>query len=235
MAVAERYDEIAENHGEVDRVVSTYRSLVETPSFLKALGPVEGTSVLDFGCGTGAYTRLLRRRGAHPVVGVDISPGMVEAARRIEEGQPLGLRYEVHDMADMPVLGAFDTVVAVAVLHYARDRRMLDRMVLRARDNLVPGGRLLAYVGNPRLPSGTAQMNGFLIDMPEHPVDGDPCPVTIPTASPTVLPARYWSCEAMEDSLRGAGFDQVRWEPVAGIPPGAGEPLNLLLSARVPA
>ncbi|QUX26789.1 hypothetical protein KGD83_15485 [Nocardiopsis akebiae] len=60
-------------------------------------------------------------------------------------------------MADTPALGVFGTVVAVAVLHYARDRRMLDRMVLRAGENLTP-------------------------------VDGSPCPVTIPTAPPTVLP-----------------------------------------------
>ncbi|QUX26790.1 class I SAM-dependent methyltransferase [Nocardiopsis akebiae] len=58
----------------------------------RAFGPVQGTSVLDFGRGTGSHTRLLRRRGAHPVVGVDIFPGMVEAARRIEERRPPGLR-----------------------------------------------------------------------------------------------------------------------------------------------
>ncbi|MEU8538510.1 tRNA-dependent cyclodipeptide synthase [Streptomyces sp. NPDC048717] len=232
VTLTEQYDEIASDYIDVERVFSTYRGLIEIPSLLHALGPVEGNSVLDIGCGSGAYTRLLRQRGADRVLGVDLSPGMVETARRLEEAEPLGVRYEVHDAIDMPVLGAFDVAVAVAVLHYADSREALARMLRRARANLVTGGRFLAYVGNPRLPSGVAQMNGLVVNRPDDPRDGDPSPLTIPTIPPTTLPARYWSCETMEEALRENGFGHVAWEPVKGIPAEGWEPVNLLLSAR---
>ncbi|BAU83478.1 hypothetical protein SLA_2552 [Streptomyces laurentii] len=227
-----QYDEISSDYTDVERVFSTYRGLIEVPSLLHALGPVEGASVLDIGCGSGAYARLLRQQGAARVLGVDLSPGMIDTARRLEEADPLGVRYEVHDAADMPVLGAFDVAVAVAVLHYADSRETLARMLRRVRSNLADGGRFLAYVGNPRLPSGTAQMNGLVVNRPDDPRDGDPSPLTIPTTPPTTLPARYWSCETIEAALGETGFGPVVWEPMKGVPSYAGEPVNLLLSAR---
>jgi len=77
-------------------------------------------------------------------------------------------------------------------------------------------------------------MNGVVVDRAADAGGGDPYPVTVPTVPPTVLPARYWSCRALEEALRSAGFEQVRWEPVEGVPAGAGGPINLLLSARAP-
>ncbi|MEV3873412.1 tRNA-dependent cyclodipeptide synthase [Streptomyces sp. NPDC049906] len=232
LTLTEQYDEISSDYTDVERVFSTYRTLVEEPSLLKALGPVDGATVLDIGCGSGAYTRLLSRRGAERVLGVDVSPGMVDVARRWEQRDPLGVRYEVHDAIDMPVLGAFDAAVAVAVLHYADDREELTRMLERTRANLVPGGRFVAFVGNPRLPAGTAQVNGLVVHRPDRASDGDPSPLTIPTTPPTTLPARYWSCGTIEETLRATGFDDVVWEPLQGLPPGVEQPVNLLVSAR---
>jgi tRNA-dependent cyclodipeptide synthase len=232
VSLTAQYDEISSDYTAVERVFSTYRGLIEVPSLLHALGPVEGASVLDIGCGSGAYSRLLRQQGAARVLGVDLSPGMIDSARRLEEAEPLGVRYEVHDAADMPALGTFDVAVAVAVLHYADSRETLARMLRRVRSNLVDGGRFLAYVGNPRLPSGIAQMNGLVVNRPADPRDGDPSPLTIPTTPPTTLPARYWSCETIEAALGETGFGPVVWEPMKGVPSYAGEPVNLLLSAR---
>lgn len=232
LTLIEQYDEISADYTDVERVFSTYRTLIEIPSLLRALGPVEGAAVLDVGCGSGAYTRLLRRRGAADVLGVDVSPGMVEVARRFEERDPLGVRYAVHDAVGMPELGRFDAAVAVAVLHYAENRTALRSMLESVRANLVPGGRFVAYVGNPGLPAGTVQMNGLVVHRPENARDGDPSPLTIPTIPPTVLPARYWRRETIEEVLLEAGFHDPVWEPLDGLPQGSGEPVNLLLSAR---
>ncbi|MBU2668955.1 class I SAM-dependent methyltransferase [Actinoplanes bogorensis] len=56
-----------------------------------------GTEVADVGCGTGRLEPYLAGRGVRPR-GVDLSPGMVEVARRDNPGFP----YEVADLRDLP-------------------------------------------------------------------------------------------------------------------------------------
>lgn len=62
--------------------------------------------VLDVGCGAGRFCLALQERG-HPVVGIDASPGAVEACRRrgVQDVRPVAL--EEVDTS----LGTFDTVV----------------------------------------------------------------------------------------------------------------------------
>lgn len=53
---------------------------VEQSAVLELLTPVSGRTVLDAGCGTGRYTRLLSALGAR-VYGADVSPAMLARAR----------------------------------------------------------------------------------------------------------------------------------------------------------
>jgi SAM-dependent methyltransferase len=76
---------------------------------LAALDAVPGTRrALDVGTGSGAVARLLAERWPDAEVnGVDVSPGMVEEARRLGRGE----RYAVGDAAALPYEdGAFDLV-----------------------------------------------------------------------------------------------------------------------------
>ncbi|MCC2276589.1 methyltransferase domain-containing protein [Streptomyces sp. ET3-23] len=228
-----QYDEIAAHYREVDRVVGPYREGVEIPSLLHAIGGLNGASVLDLGCGVGPFTRVLRRQGAAAVLGVDASVAMIELARRREREEQLGVRYEVHDITGLPVLGAFDIVTAALVLHYADSRSTLERMCRSAYANLAPGGRLLAIVGNPGLQPEISQPNGFVLHRPDQLRDGDPYTISIPTTPPTSLAVHYWSRAAYEEALQNCGFTDVSWEPMLGLPADA-EPVGLLFSARRP-
>jgi SAM-dependent methyltransferase len=51
------------------------------PFVIRELGPLEGTHVLDLGCGEGYVARLAAEAGAASVFGVDISAEMVKSAR----------------------------------------------------------------------------------------------------------------------------------------------------------
>ncbi len=78
-----------------------------------------GCRVLDAGCGTGAAAVEMAARGAE-VVAVDISPALIEIARK---RQPDGLKGSIEwrsgDMLD-PALGRFDHVIAMdSMIYYA--------------------------------------------------------------------------------------------------------------------
>jgi magnesium-protoporphyrin O-methyltransferase len=83
---------------------------------------LRGARLLDAGCGTGALSIDAARRGAD-VVAVDISPSLIEIARRRlpVDLSPSAIRFVAGDMLD-PGLGAFDFVVAMdSIIHYHPD------------------------------------------------------------------------------------------------------------------
>lgn len=57
---------------------------VEQSTVLRLMPPVVGLCVLDAGCGTGRYARLLLERGASKVVALDSSEAMLKAAKPLE-------------------------------------------------------------------------------------------------------------------------------------------------------
>jgi len=108
------------------------------------LGPIcAGETVLDLGCGAGADTciaaLLVGSRGR--VVGLDITPAMVEKARR--NARLAGLpNVEVHeaDMARAPLQDAcVDVVISNGSINLALDKASVFREASRV---LRPGGRL---------------------------------------------------------------------------------------------
>jgi ubiquinone/menaquinone biosynthesis C-methylase UbiE len=60
-----------------------------------------GSRVLDVGCGTGRTTIPLYEEG-YEVVGVDITPAMIDTARSIASQQGLAINYEVGDATHLP-------------------------------------------------------------------------------------------------------------------------------------
>jgi SAM-dependent methyltransferase len=97
----------------------------------------------DFGCGVGRMTRALARR-FDEVVGMDISPRMVELARRLNRDSTtarfvVGGESEVNKLPD----AHFDLVVCVLVLQHLRSRREAERVVTALTRTLAAGGALV--------------------------------------------------------------------------------------------
>ena len=93
------------------------REYINNPALFKLVGNLAGRRVLDAGCGEGYNTRILAKKGAK-VVGVDISPRMIELARQAEDREPLGIRYEVASFSELSLFddASFDVVVSTMAL-----------------------------------------------------------------------------------------------------------------------
>jgi SAM-dependent methyltransferase len=78
-----------------------YRDALNTPAFMEILPTIDGLSGLDVGCGEGANTRELARRGAR-MTAIDIAPTFIRHAQEAESAEPLGIWYQVADGMALP-------------------------------------------------------------------------------------------------------------------------------------
>jgi 2-polyprenyl-3-methyl-5-hydroxy-6-metoxy-1,4-benzoquinol methylase len=108
-----------------------------------------GRRVLDAGCGVGYGADLIARAGAATVVGVDVAPEAIEAARQGVDGR---VQLLVADLRALPFGdGAFDLAVCFEVIeHLAEQDLVLDEM----RRVLAVNGLLIVSTPNPRVYPG---------------------------------------------------------------------------------
>ena len=93
---------------------------------------LRGARVLDAGCGAGQMTAELAARGAD-VLAVDISPALVEIARRrLPEGLPGRVTFAAGDMLS-DKLGRFDHVMAMDSLIYYGDSDICNALETLAK------------------------------------------------------------------------------------------------------
>ena len=208
-----QYAKIAEMYAEADQHV--VRAEAERPTILRALGELAGATVLDLASGAGGYTRLLVERGARSVVGVDASAEMIAVAQHTDSPANRHLRYEQHDIAELPVLGAFDLVVAVFLLNYARSRDELAAFCRVAFANLRSGGRMVGCVPNSELDRSRPldPRYGMQIDDTVDPVDGQEIAMTLIFTQPVTIRYRHWTFDSYRDALESAGFRDIEFVP----------------------
>jgi ubiquinone/menaquinone biosynthesis methyltransferase len=130
--IADRYDLIT--------VVLSYGQDRRWKQRLVSLAPVDAdTRVLDLACGTGDITYAMQARGARSV-GLDITPRMVEIARR--KRQSSGAQFLVGDMMALPFGdGVFDVVTTG---YGIRNVPVIAQALTEIRRVLRPGGLLLS-------------------------------------------------------------------------------------------
>lgn len=133
------YDGVAELYADV---FSDIRVRRDEWRWLTGHFPTHPVRVLDIGCGNGALLRALGDRVASGV-GVDVSAGMIAAARKAD-GELAGgagkLRFEQIDGPTLPFADAsFDVVVSLLSFRYLD----WDPVMNEIRRVLAPGGKLL--------------------------------------------------------------------------------------------
>ncbi|MFJ8647704.1 class I SAM-dependent methyltransferase [Streptomyces sp. NPDC093546] len=212
----QQYDEIGEAY-EGFKALPLERYVV-VPSFLAMVGDVRGKSVLDLASGTGFYSREFKRRGATEVLGIDISSEMVAVSQALEEREPLGIRYEVGDVAELRSFEQpFDIGLAVQLLNYADDTATTERMCRNLHRSLKPGAELFLLNQSPdyRFDGPTPEKYGFRTELTGE--EGETGPRVRTTAlldPPVSFVANRPRRDVYEKSLTAAGFTDLTWVPL---------------------
>lgn len=193
-AIGGRYDEVFPHKDGQERA---------TGALLARLGG--GAEVLDVGCGTGRPTAARLAGAGCRVTGIDISPVMLELARRSVPGATF-LRRDVLDAGE---LGPFDAAVAFfSLLMLPRERIVAALETLRGL--LRPGGWLALGM-----------------------VEADLDDVTLPFLG-VPLRLTGWPRDRLREVVTGAGFridaeDTASYAPAA---PDAPPEVQLFLLAQ---
>ena len=206
------YDGFAARY-DAENASSLLNAHYERPAMLELAGDVRGRRILDAGCGSGPLAEALLARGAS-VTGIDVSPAMVELARR-RLGPDANL--QVADLGGPLAFpdGSFDDVVCSLALHYLED---WSAPLAELHRVLVPGGRLMLSVNHPTVSVVNYPGEDYFATREyseEYEFDGEPAVLT------------FWHrpLHAMFDAFSGAGFRVVR---VAEPAPSLHTPSELL-------
>ena len=134
-----------------------WNGYLERPAFRSLVpGGLAGAVVLDAGCGSGAQAEWLLDQGAE-VIGIDLSPRMVEEAERRCGGRG---RFFAADLAEpLPLEPAsLDGVTSSLALHYLADWRVPLRSFATA---LRPRGWAVISLDHPFAPALSSQRGGY--------------------------------------------------------------------------
>ena len=125
---------------------------------LSRLQLADDEKIIDLGCGSGENTIELARRSAHgTALGVDGSPAMIEAARKLREGVSAELSarisFELLNVPDFRAEYAYTLIFSNATFQWIPDQRALFAACFNA---LGPGGTIVVQM--PANETETAKM-----------------------------------------------------------------------------
>lgn len=106
--------------------------------FLLKQLPPNCENILDLGCGTGEFSRLLANQ-AQNVMAIDLSPNTIKVAKQLSK-QYANITFQVANMLTWEFPREhFDAIVSIATLHHLPVEKLLPDL----QTALVPGGKIV--------------------------------------------------------------------------------------------
>jgi 2-polyprenyl-3-methyl-5-hydroxy-6-metoxy-1,4-benzoquinol methylase len=123
-----------------------YRTDLTDRAVLDAIGPVDGLSILDAGCGEGYLSRRLAQDGAR-VVGIDACADLVQSAQDAAERNGLSIDYRTGTVDNL--LLASDHFDVVVSNHLLNDLPSITNAIREFARVTRTGGRLVILMLHP--------------------------------------------------------------------------------------
>jgi SAM-dependent methyltransferase len=148
MSRGNSYDDVtrAQAYARLEFPGTYYLAFRDLPDIIAA--NVTGRRGLDFGCGAGRSTAFLKRLGFE-VVGIDISPSMIELARKADPGGSYQL-IEEGEFGGLPA-GGFDLILSAFAFDNIPDAAGRVRVLCGLRELLCRGGRIIVLGSTPEV------------------------------------------------------------------------------------
>lgn len=103
------------------------------------------SNILEIGCGTGIFTKLLKERfGRASIVSVDIAGKMIDVAR--EKFKDTGINFSARDAEDMTLDREYDLITSNAAIQWFRDP---ETAVRKYKSAIKRGGAFIFSVFGP--------------------------------------------------------------------------------------
>lgn len=120
--------------------------------------------VLDLGCGTGSITNILAKRG-YDMIGVDLSPDMLNVARDKACDEGLDVLYLCQDIREFELYGTVDAIICTLdVLNYITEPEDLSRVFSLVKNYLNPDGIFIFDINTEHKLKNVLGNNTFIND-----------------------------------------------------------------------
>jgi SAM-dependent methyltransferase len=185
------------------------KKFIQYPEALRLLGDIENQKVLDVGCGTGVFTRMLAEQGAM-VVGYDPSSKQIEEAQRKELQKKQNIEYFVGDRPPILSEHTFNQVVSVLVLPYATDKENLSDIFTYAHGALIEKGSFSSIIYNPNFKRlGEIVYNRRFVKTDDNKIQVD----FLDEKGVAKVSAKFsnFSLVDYENAAANAGFTNIEW------------------------
>ena len=205
------YSDTADDYGRAEFTGTMYLAFRDVPWLISQ--HAAGGRALDYGCGAGRSSRLLKRLGFE-VTGVDISDAMLDTARELD---PAG-EYLKIEPAHLPFPdGSFDLAFSSLVFFEIPTVAGMTEAAAEIRRVLKSGGVFILLIGAEELYA--REWLTVKVDYPENRdcKSGDAVRVFL-TEVGLELVDYYWSDADYRKAFAGAGLTVVRLHQPMGSP-----------------
>jgi len=131
-------------NGEIYDLIYKDKNYEKELDFIESSFPNKPKNILELGCGTGNYTKILLEKG-YDVLGLDLSEEMLKIARKkVPNGN-----FVQGDIKDFKLNEKYDACLALfSVLGYVTENKDLEKVFQNIKEHLNPEGFLIFDVWN---------------------------------------------------------------------------------------